>query len=261
MKLATLPSAPLKGADVAKLVASSPATLLEILRAARTGAARSVRAEVAWAVNNVRVRAQIPDAATGVVWHGERAFVEALRSHLRPSADAVEVGCGGGRIGNLVASEVGSLCCSDISATLLNEARANLAEHPNVTFAKTSGLDLKGLPSDSFDLAFAHDVLINLEPDASLALLDAMRRVLRPGGACVVSVYTTDRPEWAEDQLARIRLLAPKGELGTSHPRMYFADQLARMFELAGFGPVDGSYDESVADRGRAHYIVAAATR
>lgn len=252
---------PVRLSEIAMTTVASPRVLIDVLRAARRGALRSARAEAAWVVATQRVRAEIPDAATGVAWHGEDAFVDALRPHLGDSVRAVEIGCGGGRIANLVAPLTGSLCCSDISATLLDEARVNLSPHPNVSFTRTTGLDLNGLPSDTFDVAFAHDVLINLEADASIALLDAMHRVLGRDGICVFSLYTVNRPEWARDQLAAIRRAAPAGDLGVSHPRAYFADQVEEMLDLVDFDLVDGSYDTSVNDGARAHYTVVARAR
>jgi hypothetical protein len=104
-------------------------------------------------------------------------------------------------------------------------------------------------------------VLVNIEADASIALLDAMHRVLRTGGGCVVSLFTVDRPEWRADQLARIRRGAPAGQFTISHPRTYFSSQVEEMLALVDFEVVDLRYDESVPSDDRAHCVVAAVAR
>lgn len=145
------------------------------------------------------MRRLVPDAATGAIWFGEGVFTAALEPHLGTDVRALEVGCGDGRIANLIAPRLGELHCCDVSQAMLSEAAGNLASHRNVQLVPTSGLTLEGIEGDPFDLVYAHDVLVTLDPDSATALLDAMRRALRPGGTCVVSVLTIDRPAWARD--------------------------------------------------------------
>lgn len=249
---------PIGIAELGAALLTKPRLILRLLRAAARGASQGVRSddELIWLISARRVTREIPDAATGVAWHGEEDFVAALEPHLTKSTRAVEVGAGAGRVSRLVAPCVSELICADVSRTMLEEAKENLAGTSNVSFSLTRGLTLDGLPRDSFDLVYAHDVLVTFDPDPALAMLDAMRGLLRPEGICVVSFFTADRPAWARDQLERVRRAATAGHFGSTHPRTYVAAQVDALMGFAGFEVVDRRYGESADDAQRAHYIL-----
>jgi len=223
-----------------------------------TGAIQGVRGDqsLPWILHDEHTRSVIPDAGSGLTGHGLDVFLDALRPRLRQDARVLEIGCGGGRVARLVAPEVGELVCSDLSEVLLAEARRALAGQANVTFLRTRGLELESLPDQSFDVVYAHDVFVTFDQNQLLAMLDESLRVLRPGGACVASFYTIDRPEWAREQLSLVRRGRRWGDFGASYPRPYTAGHVNALFEAAGLRAVDGHYGPyTPGSSGRAHYV------
>lgn len=245
--------------DILSIVRRQPALLPDLARMIIGSAARGVRDDDAlvWLVDVERARQAVPDVAHGVQGRGEGVFLDRLARWLGPERSALEIGCGGGRISRHVAPSVRELVCTDISRTVLEEARGNLAEHANVRFGLVSGFDLEGIADDSFDLVFGHDVLLTMDPNPALAILDEARRVLRAGGACVMSFFTIDRSEWARRQLDLVRRGARSGHFGASQPRPYTADYIAALYSVAGLEVVEDGY-EDVAEAGeQPHYVVA----
>ena len=105
---------------------------------------------------------------------------------LTPGMDVVDFGCGVGVISRMLADMVGptgSVTGIDVSAAQLDQARAQFADLPNVTFIEASAVST-GLPRDSADLVYCRFLLLHLVDPA--ACLSEMRGVLRSGGLLVV---------------------------------------------------------------------------
>lgn len=120
--------------------------------------------------------------------------------HVRSSFQILDVGCGPGTITVGFAalvdpSQGGSVTGVDAGAPVLERARQHLsssttlpartaADAPHVTFQQANVLE--GLPfaDDTFDLVFTSQTLAHLSPapEAPVAALREMRRVLKPGG-------------------------------------------------------------------------------
>lgn len=249
---------PYRPTDVLRSALRSPQLIPDIARAATRGAVNGIREHggILWTVDADRVRRVVPDAAMGATAHGLDAFMEVLSPLLTPETRALEIGSGGGRVSDRTAPFVRELVCADISSALLAEARANLARHDNVSFVKTNGFTLAPLPDASFDVVLSHDVLLQLEPNPVLALIDEIRRVLRPAGACILSFYTVDRPEWGRTQLELVGAAARDGRFGVSQPRPYTEESIDRLLEIAGFAPSERQYAQTDDPAEQAHYVV-----
>lgn len=181
-----------------------------------------------------RARLVVADAATGVGWYDERPFLAALTPWCASSARALELGCGAGRISRHVAPLVGELVCTDVSAAMVAEARANLRSHTNTTVARTDGYTLGEFAGESFDLAFGQGVLGYLPPNQLLALLGEIARVLRPGAVSVFNFFTIDDPRAGATHLATVLQQARKRRPHGGIDQAYTRAQLEAMHELAG---------------------------
>jgi SAM-dependent methyltransferase len=230
-----------------------------MLAGAVRGAAEGARSDpgLLWAVDAERVRRAVPDAAIGACWQGLDEFLDVLAPRLGPQIRALEIGCGGGRVADAVAPLVRELVVSDVAPLLLDEARGNLAHHDNVVFRLSPGYALAAFPDDAFDVVFAHDVFVNLDPDPVLALLDAAARTVKPGGVVVASFYTIDRPEWRRASLEKLRRAVAQGRFAASSARPYAAAQVDAWFRTVGLEPAWSGYPDPHGHGDRRHYVVA----
>jgi SAM-dependent methyltransferase len=123
-------------------------------------------------------------AATGEV-------VECMRDWglLGSHKSILDLGCGIGRFGEALASEVGSVVGIDISVEMIETARRRCAAFANVTFLQSSGRDLSQFRDDSFDLVLAVDSFPYLV-QSGMSLVEThiaeAARVLKPDGDLLV---------------------------------------------------------------------------
>ena len=126
--------------------------------------------------------------------HAQRTAGEAaafLLPHLRPDMRLLDVGCGPGSITRGLAERlpVGQVVGLDLSRETLESARRDAVARgiQNLSYEEGSVYELS-FPDDSFDVAYAHQVLQHLR-ERGLALRE-MLRVVKPGG--VVAVREVD---------------------------------------------------------------------
>jgi SAM-dependent methyltransferase len=154
----------------------------------------------------------------GAWWHLTEASV--LLKMLNPGlGDAVlDAGCGTGRLAMLVAPRVARLDGVDHSARSL-EVLSSRAFSQGFTNVRTHRADLTKLPftGDAFDKVLCVQALQHV-PSASLRreCLGELKRVLRPGGRLVVSVYRwggavlTDKEGYWSNGLYRYAFTQPE---------------------------------------------------
>jgi ubiquinone/menaquinone biosynthesis C-methylase UbiE len=98
----------------------------------------------------------------------------------------LEIGCGIGRVGKLVAPLCQKWIGCDVASNMLLLAAERLRDLPSVELKEISGYDLKGVGDDSVDVVYCTVVFMHLEPwDRYNYILEAFR-VLRPSGRIYV---------------------------------------------------------------------------
>jgi SAM-dependent methyltransferase len=101
---------------------------------------------------------------------------------LDPSAAALEIGCGIGRLLRPLSERIAQATGVDISGEMIRIGRAALADRPNVRLERTDG-DLSGVADHSLDLVYSHIVFQHVPARAAISRYFAeAARVLRPGG-------------------------------------------------------------------------------
>ena len=107
----------------------------------------------------------------------------------------LELGCGTGVMwrGHLDLVEGSELVLSDFSEAMLNAARQNLGEQPNVRYTQIDIQDIP-FPDRSFDAVIATMMLYHV-PDLEKALREA-RRVLKPGGRFYCATFGERGHNW-----------------------------------------------------------------
>ena len=122
---------------------------------------------------------------------GERTVAEEIRTDMtnicqgkEPSAMRVlEVGCGAGRVTRALARLFGEVYGVDISGEMVRQARAALADLPNVHILQNNGKDLAVLGELVFDFAFSSIVFQHIPSREIIEnYVREVHRVLRPGG-------------------------------------------------------------------------------
>lgn len=139
----------------------------------------------------------------------------------------LEIGCGRGRTGALLASTLGC----EVTGVELNPVVAREAE---VRLARVLAGDFQSLEiGGRFDVVLALELFEHL-PDAESALAK-MRSLLRPGGRLVLSVPNVGHHSVVGDLLAGRWDYLPIGLLCYTHFRFFTRRTLADWLRLAGF--------------------------
>jgi SAM-dependent methyltransferase len=94
----------------------------------------------------------------------------------------LEIGCGVGRMTRALARRFGEVHGVDISSVMIELARANLSDLPNVFLHKNNGKDLADLPDRAFDFAFSFIVFQHIPSLGVIAsYVNDVYRCLKPG--------------------------------------------------------------------------------
>jgi SAM-dependent methyltransferase len=112
---------------------------------------------------------------------------------LGPDRDALEIGCGIGRIQAALAPRLRETHGIDISGNMIAAARRRCAGLANVHLSRCSGRDLAGFADRSFDLVLAADSFPYIYQGGRELVsvhFDEITRVLRPGGDFVLLNYS-----------------------------------------------------------------------
>ncbi len=129
----------------------------------------------------------------GTEWKYEDEFVGLLRKYASPDQEALEVGCGGGRITATGVTLFKHVYAADLSAEMLRKSKQAL-EGSAVSFHKLDGFTLDAFADSSLDFVYSHDVLVQLSSMQIYPYFIEMARVLKPGGMGLASCYDfTDR--------------------------------------------------------------------
>jgi len=101
---------------------------------------------------------------------------------LHKSDRVLELGCGVGRIGHLLAPKVAHWEGADISANMLRVAKERLAAHGNVGFTELARTTLAPIADASIDKAYCVAVFIHMDKEDFYLYLEELARVVKPGG-------------------------------------------------------------------------------
>ncbi len=121
----------------------------------------------------------------GLLAEATAEIVDWLRAEAFARGDALDLGCGIGRVAAALAPHLRSVVGIDVSAGMVAEAGRRHAA-PNLRFARTAGA-ADNLPNGPFDLVLAVDSMPYLiEAGLAHGHVAALRSRLRPGGNLVI---------------------------------------------------------------------------
>lgn len=122
---------------------------------------------------------------------------------LRPDRDAMEIGCGIGRLMAPLSARLRSVTGTDVSPGMITAATRRLAGMRNAAVRLTSGKDLSSFQSASVDLVYSVDTFPYLVLSGHALVqrhFEEIRRVLRAGGDFVLFNYAYGRPRAEVDR-------------------------------------------------------------
>lgn len=111
---------------------------------------------------------------------------EVLCRWIAPGAAVLEIGPGGGRWSETLASRTSRLVLVDVSDVPLERCRERLRAATHVEYLLTSGTELPGVADQSIDAVWSFDVFVHVAPRDQAAYLDEIARVLRDGGVAII---------------------------------------------------------------------------
>lgn len=188
----------------------------------------------------------------GAHWGGVESFMQLFRRAVTPELEVLEIGCGGGRMTRLLASEAAHVTAMDVSRFILDEARQQTADSANINFGVVDGFG-DNLPTAAFDVVASHDVFVHFEFDGVMQYAMNIHRALMDGGAAVISVYTFDS---ALEQSRHCDILRTKGSYSSFRARRMPIETYRAIFRAAGFSieqELQSSLDEYVISGDTAH--------
>jgi SAM-dependent methyltransferase len=101
----------------------------------------------------------------------------------------LEIGCGIGRVGRVIAPLCKEWIGCDVSTNMLKHATERLRDYTNVRFIELSGYDLKPIADCSVDMVYCTVVFMHLDEwDRYQYVLEA-HRVLRPNGRIYIDNF------------------------------------------------------------------------
>jgi SAM-dependent methyltransferase len=157
-------------------------------------------------------------------------------------------GCGGTLVWLRDLAPAASISGTDIDAQAIEWCRANL---PFATFATNGALPPLAYPDASFDLVYAISVFTHLDEDYQLRWLQELRRIVKPGGTCLVTLHgpntwnempAQDQKTLAQRGFVFIRTDATRGLFpdwyqNAFHSRAYVETTFSKYFDVVGFLP------------------------
>jgi SAM-dependent methyltransferase len=155
---------------------------------------------------------------------------------VRPADTILEIGCGVGRVGRVLAPRCREWVGADVSANMLAHARRRLADLPNARTVLLNGYDLAGVPTASLSVVYCTVVFMHLEEWERFRYVRDAFRVLKPGGRLFVDNFNLLSDEgWAlfGQHLAMDPLDRPAHVSKSSTPQ-----ELAAYFRRAGFSHI-----------------------
>jgi ubiquinone/menaquinone biosynthesis C-methylase UbiE len=162
----------------------------------------------------------------------------------RSATRALDVGCGNGRHAELLAERAASVVGVDLSRELLREAATRARERGFDEAVDLVHGDAAALPvaDDAVGLATYVATLHHLSPRAArVGSLDELARVLAPGGAALVSAWSTahDRFDREEGFDTTVDWTLPGGETVPRYYHIYSPEEFETDLEESALDVVE----------------------
>ena len=154
-----------------------------------------------------------------------------------PDKDVLEVGGGMGAMAIHIAPLCRTFTAADISASMIEHQKKNLAHLPNVRYHVLERCDLSGFADASLDGVIFEAVLMHMDKEDSYRYMEETYRVLRPGGRAYFQFHNLMHPDgWAIFEATRKHHCDGKGTNIPTRCRLHTADEVRFLLSKIGFG-------------------------
>lgn len=131
----------------------------------------------------------------------EEIATTVLSRLVKPEDEVLEFGCGPGLIAGAISRYCEKVTGVDVSQTILKVAEELNHDVKNVFFWRSSGLDLQGLPSQSFSFIYSIECIQHIDKVHAVTFFHEFYRILKPGGRLFVHFPDLTRKEELESWL------------------------------------------------------------
>ncbi len=153
---------------------------------------------------------------------------------IRQSDVILEIGCGIGRVGTVLAPRCREWIGCDVSSNMLDFAKDRLSGLDNIRLVEISGFDLAPIEASTVDMVYCHVVLMHLWPGDRYGYIVEAMRVLRPGGRLFIdNIDLTTDEGW--EIFERDRAQYPPPNRPPEMSIMSTPDELRTYLVRAGF--------------------------
>ncbi|MGH8980335.1 MAG: class I SAM-dependent methyltransferase, partial [Acidimicrobiales bacterium] len=157
-------------------------------------------------------------------------------SLVTPESTVLDFGCGTGRVARYVAPHCAELWAVDVSPRMLELTRERLPDATNLRFAFCEEVSIPEVAASSVDVVYSFLVLQHLEREDAYLALRELHRVLRPGGAAILTFPNLLADVYLEGFLHYARTGAVTNP---ARARVYTPQEVERVLPAAGFSVVD----------------------
>ena len=123
--------------------------------------------------------------ATGRAEIDTQMHMLAARGVPAGRALALDFGCGAGRLSRALATHFDKVVGIDVSASMIETARALNADVGNIEFRENHSLRIEGVADGSVDFVYSNMTLQHIPAGLAAGYVDEFFRVLAPGGVAV----------------------------------------------------------------------------
>jgi len=172
-----------------------------------------------------------------------REFIESEIAYLSENVKAtqviLEVGCGYGRLLEIIGGNANLAVGLDFSWSLLKRAKSDLANIQSVLLALALAQQIP-FKDGSFNCALCVNATFGNMPGLELAVLAEMKRTLKPGGKIILSVFSENAREAQIENYQRLGLKIEKEDSISIQTReglfsrRFSKNDLRKLFERIG---------------------------
>lgn len=123
----------------------------------------------------------------------EEQFIFLLKEHASKEKEALEIGCGSGRIAVQIAPFFKHVYATDPSPEMLRRG-GELVTSSNISFHLIDGYTLKEFKDASIDVVYSHEVFHLLTIYQDYSYFKEIKRILKDGGIAIISLYNFAAP-------------------------------------------------------------------